>query len=1367
MRKAALAVGLCMALIASHRAGAQTIYTVAGGGPTNIDATSVALGNLTKVVGARNGDIYFAVPVRSQVLRLSAGGTLHLVAGTGSASYWGDGVPAQNAALYSPTGIALDAASNLFIADTVNHVIRRVDATTGVITTIAGTPGSAGSSGDGGAALSAKLRTPSYLAVDGMGRIYFSDTGNNRVRLLTPSGGSYTISHYAGLAAGTAGTGCENCAAATSALSGPLGVAVDAAGNLLIADTGNHLIRRVDVISQCVATVAGIAPGANGGYSGSGLRATTSKLNYPVDVTLDPQGNFYIAEQANHLIRYVSYSNANPVERLMTDFAGVAQSGGYNGDGVAAAHQLQTPYGVGWDWSGRVLVGDTNNNRVRAITIASAGVGGTITTLGGNGGTTTDYFGEGASGLSLPLISPRGVAVDSDGAVYISESNVGRVRKLAADGTQVAYAGNGQSGITDGPATSSPLSLYLRGMATDSSKNLYIADIFNGVLRRVDAVTKNLTTVSFSGAIYQVAPYGLAYIASANKFYISDNINCVVWLADPVAQTATVYAGQLGKCQYSGDGGLATSATLGSLTYNTGVYGVAVDGSGALYIADPYQSVVRRVDPVTHIITRFAGDGTGIGGRSGDGGPATSAKLNGPWGLAADSLGNVYIADFLNHSIRKVDTGGTITTFAGDGTAGFNGDGGLASAARLYLPTFLSIDGAGRLVVADSGNGRIRVIETCSFTLSASSTTLASGSGSVDVTAPAGCWWSATTSAPWLNGLPSGKSGSGTVNFSLLGASGSARSATISAAGQSFTVTQPAASCTVGFNPSASGTIGAAGGNSSIDVVTGGYDCNWTVSTPTAWITRLPSAGVGSAEVPFAVAANLNTNARTGTIVVGGQTYTLTQAGTGCTVDLSPISPVSAGGSGGTLSVTVTTSSPTCAWTATTGTSWITNISPASGTGSQSVTFFVAPNAGSARSGALSVLGQTYTINQAAGAADLTAPFGNLDTPTDGAVNLAGAFAVTGWALDNVGVTKVEIYREPVNGEPGGRFGWVYIGDGNFVLGSRPDVAAAYASYPNNRRGGWGYQLLSNMLPNSGNVTVTLHAVAYDAAGNSVVIGPSKTVTCNNAAATKPFGSLATPAQGGTASGRSFVNHGWALTPGSATIPTNGCSIKVMIDGAPIGCPIYSDYRSDVAALFPGYTNAAGAGGHFFLDTTQFADGVHTISWSVWDDQSRAQGVGSRFFTIANNLSTLTVLPGRSLMSLTSSRVRSTQTAGALTPVKIPAGQLFVRRNAIDAPLEELLAGEDGRFVVTAEHYERIELHLGAVSDGYQMAGSLVDELPAGSTLDPDTGVFYWDIAAPYLGEYELRFRRDDGHDDIRVLVRVIPQQFTAPAAQQ
>jgi hypothetical protein len=244
------------------------------------------------------------------------------------------------------------------------------------------------------------------------------------------------------------------------------------------------------------------------------------------------------------------------------------------------------------------------------------------------------------------------------------------------------------------------------------------------------------------------------------------------------------------------------------------------------------------------------------------------------------------------------------------------------------------------------------------------------------------------------------------------------------------------------------------------------------------------------------------------------------------------------------------------------------------------------------------------------------APFGVVDTPANGATGIAGAIPVTGWALDDVQVTSVKIHREPLTGEPTQPNGKVYIGDATFVPGARVDVDNAYPTYPFSYKAGWGYMLLTNFLPTGGNGTTTLYAYANDGESQSTLLG-SKTITYSNATATKPFGTIDTPGQGETVSG-TIVNFGWALTPQTALIPVDGSTIWVYIDNVPVGHPTYNQYRADIATLFPGYANTNGAIGFYTLDTTTLSNGIHTIAWSVTDNQGRSDGLGSRYFWVQN-----------------------------------------------------------------------------------------------------------------------------------------------------
>jgi len=311
---------------------------------------------------------------------------------------------------------------------------------------------------------------------------------------------------------------------------------------------------------------------------------------------------------------------------------------------------------------------------------------------------------------------------------------------------------------------------------------------------------------------------------------------------------------------------------------------------------------------------------------------------------------------------------------------------------------------------------------------------------------------------------------------------------------------------------------------------------------------------------------------------------------------------------GGTSSIALSTS---CSWSASSSAPWA-RIDRSSGVAAATLSLTVDPNADAAtRTATIVVGGQSIPIAQAGSSS--AAPFGTIDTPPDNATGVTGAIAVTGWALDEVGVARVEVYRDPIGGESGTE---VFIGNATLVDGARPDVQAMYASFPNASRAGWGLQVLTNMLPGDGNGTYRLRVYADSVDGQRTLLG-TRTITCSNANATLPFGSIDTPGQGQTVSG-TVVNFGWALTPNPAVIPFDGSTIDVLIDGIAVGHPTYGFARADIDTTFPGYQNTGHAVGYFMIDTTQLIDGVHTIAWVVHDTRGATQGIGSRFFTVTN-----------------------------------------------------------------------------------------------------------------------------------------------------
>ena len=713
--------------------GQHTVTTIAGGGPTNLPALSACLGTPTSVAADPSGNVFIG---SSQILELTTSGVVNVyspngagpfmgsgvfvdssgnvymtvgnlvykvnaktgtatvVAGTGTPGFSGDGGPATSAELNSPAGVFADATGNIYIADTWNYVIRKVDATTHHISTVAGTAGTQGYGGDGAAATAAYLNLPESVAVDGGGNIYIADMQNNAVREVIAS--TKTIVTF---------VGGSSPVITGATLSFPSGVAVDVSGNVYIADSFNNVVREVVVASSTIETVAGTG---GWGYTGDGGLATTATLESPSGVFVDSAGNIYIADTQNYAIRKVSASTG--------DILTIAGNGteGYCGDGgPATGAVLYYPYSIATDSAGNIYTTDNFNHAIRRVDAAT----GIISTV------ATD------------LNNAWGVAVDSHKNIYIADSAANVVYKVdASSHAMTIFAGGGSSYGDGGPPTSAQLS-YPIGLFADGSDNLFIVDSDDCTVRKIDANTGNISTVAGT-------PF-----------------------------TSGIWA----NCGYTGDGGPATSATM---SWPSSVF---VDNAGNIYITDTFNDVVRKVDASTGDISTVVGGGGG--GYTGDGGPATSAGLNSPWGIVVDAAGNIFITD--NFSVvREVDAStGDISTVAGNGTEGFAGDGGDALAAEFNDPLGLAISYPD-LLIGDQQNQRVRrvanlLVSTAAPTVTTAAvtnittTTATSGGdvtvdGSASVTVRGVCWSLAanpTTSATCTRD----GAGTGTFTSSLTG----------------------------------------------------------------------------------------------------------------------------------------------------------------------------------------------------------------------------------------------------------------------------------------------------------------------------------------------------------------------------------------------------------------------------------------------------------------------------------------------------------------------------------------------------------------------------------------------------------------------
>ncbi|MCA1683547.1 MAG: right-handed parallel beta-helix repeat-containing protein, partial [Actinobacteria bacterium] len=551
--------------------------------------------------------------------------------------------------------MAVDSAGNLFISDVDNNRIRRVDAVTHVITTVAGN-GSSASSGDGGPATAAGFN-PRGIAFDPAGNLYIVDVVVGRIRKVLPGpdglvngGPGETISTYVGGGTLLLDPANEGKPALQFSLPDsnafPEGITFDSAGNLYVTLVGSPRVIKVAVAgSHALTTVAGNGTPARLGPSGDGGPATAAMLDFPYGVTVDPAGNLYIADGDARRVRRVDHAT-----HIITTIAGVGQ-------------------------------------------LSDIGAFGT--------------YGDGGPGTAAPLGFPADVTFRS-GSTYFVDRSTGLVRRVDANGIITTYAGGG---VNDGgPATAAVLN-HPRGLDTDAAGNLYIADCGNGRVRKVTPAGV-ISTVAGGGEQLNTGPAvnvalgcpsDVAVVKSgpaAGTIYIADSADNRIRKVAPDGTISTVVG--TGVAGFSGDGGAATLARLNN------PQGVNLAPNGDLLIADTGNNRVRRVAVATGKISTVAGNGAF--GPGSDGVQATSTTVVGPTDVTVDGAGNLIIAESGFNRIRMVTPAGIISTIAGNGIPGFSGDGGPARSATLSAPTQLQFDAVGNLLFTDRGNGRVRQI---------------------------------------------------------------------------------------------------------------------------------------------------------------------------------------------------------------------------------------------------------------------------------------------------------------------------------------------------------------------------------------------------------------------------------------------------------------------------------------------------------------------------------------------------------------------------------------------------------------------------------------------------------------------------------
>jgi len=614
--------------------------------------------------------------------------------------------PALDTAIPTPIGIARDSAGNLYVALGYRNQVYRIDPAGRVF--VAAGSGVSGFGGDGGPATSAQMDDPFGIAVDEAGNIYIGDVNNHRIRRVDAVTGIITT--FAGNGA-VADTG-DGGPAASASLGFPIGMAAGP-GVLYFSDVFDHVVRRIDLSTGVIRRYAG-----NGqlGFSGDNGTAIFASLSYPRGIALNAAGDLYIADSGNQRVRVVPL--ARPILATVAG-NGVAATTGDGGPATSAS--LFIPWTVTLDAAGNLFISQEGDSRIRRVD----GSTGTIDT---------------AAGAQAFLSTVFGMTADGSGGILLTDYYNNLIKRLdPGTGIVDVFAGTGESSFNgDGiPALNADL-FGIRDVALDATRGiLYVADSVGNRVRRIDLGSGVIDTVAGDGRIgfngdggpatgtSLYSPLGVAVDASGNIF-ISDTFNQRIRRVDAATGLISTVAGT-GVPGFNGDGGPATSSLIGNPV------GIAVDAAGNLFFAEQSNNRIRRVDATTGKISTVAG--SGLQGYPNDGsadtGLATMANLNNPVEVAVDSQGFVHFADY-NHVVLKILHNGHLARVAGNREAGFSGDGGPATSARISEAFGLALDGAGNLLLTDTANARVRRVDAASgiiTTIAGTGNLVASGDG--------------------------------------------------------------------------------------------------------------------------------------------------------------------------------------------------------------------------------------------------------------------------------------------------------------------------------------------------------------------------------------------------------------------------------------------------------------------------------------------------------------------------------------------------------------------------------------------------------------------------------------------------------------
>lgn len=608
------------------------------------------------------GNLLVADSQNHTIRKISPSGIVTTLAGT--PAVFGSANGSASAALFNfPAGLAVDPAGNVFVSDR-NNVIRKIT-TAGVVTPVAGMSGTAGSADGPGSA--AQFNNPQALAFDGAGNLYVADTGNMTIRKLAPSGNGWSVSTFAGTA-GLAGSHDDTGTAAR--FNGPSGLALDGAGNLYVADTGNEIIRKITP-QGAVSTWAGTARSA-GTTDGPGL---TAKFNGPAGLALDGAGNLYVADAGNQVIRKVTTAGV-----VVSTWAGMSGMAG-SADATGSSARFRGPTGLAADPSGTLFVADFYNNTIRAITPAQA-----VSTLAGRPGAPGWVDGTGPGAW---FNHPGRLAVDAAGNAYVPDSYNNVIRKVTPSGVVTTLAGTaGVTGGADGQGPAASFN-YPRGVAVDGAGNVYVADAHNdtirmitpgGLVRTIAGAPGVAGGQDGTGDAARFANPDALILDGSGSLYVTEYDNNTIRKLTPSGAGWSVGT-------VAGTAGVAGSAdgTGAAASFNA-PDGLALDSAGNLFVADSRNNTIRRITPAG-VVSTFAGT---AGTRGSADGIGSNARFDLPADLAIDASGTLYVTEFNNDTLRAVTPGAVVSTVCGVAGAGTTDLDGLPQ--RFSDPFGIAVD---------------------------------------------------------------------------------------------------------------------------------------------------------------------------------------------------------------------------------------------------------------------------------------------------------------------------------------------------------------------------------------------------------------------------------------------------------------------------------------------------------------------------------------------------------------------------------------------------------------------------------------------------------------------------------------------------